>query len=206
MRERILSRLAGTRAAPDPAKAAIDALAPELARAFAALKLTPAAVLVPLVERDAGIHLLLTRRTMHLRDHAGQISFPGGRVEPDDAGPLATALRESREEVGLREDQVDVAGYLPARAVVTGFAVTPVVGFVPSDVAHVADPHEVDQVFEVPLSFLRDPANRIDALRSWGGVDIPICEYHYGEHRIWGATAQIVEEFVTTIYRKTKNI
>lgn len=199
MRERILSRLAGTRAAPDPAAAAVAALNPELARAFASLRLTPAAVLVPLIERPAGLSLLFTRRTEHLRDHAGQISFPGGRVEPDDAGPLHTALRESEEEVGLPGDQVHVAGYLPARAVVTGFAVTPVVGFAAPDLAHVADPREVADVFEVPLHWFLDPANRIASTRNWGGVQFSVCEYHYDAHRIWGATAQILDEFAKLI-------
>lgn len=199
MRERILSRLAGTRAAADPALAAIEALDPELARAFSALRLTPAAVLLPLVERRSGLHVLLTRRTEQLRDHAGQISFPGGRVEPRDAGPLHTALRESEEEVGLPGNQVQVAGYLPARAVVTGFAVTPVVGFVAPDLAHVADTREVAAVFEVPLAWFLDRRNRIDSTRRWGGAEFPVCEYHYDAHRIWGATAQIVDEFVQLI-------
>jgi len=199
VRDRILSRLAGTRAAPDPAVAALAALEPELAQAFSALRLTPAAVLVPLVERQSELSVLLTRRTEHLRDHAGQISFPGGRVETDDAGPLQTALRESREEVGLPAERVEVAGYLPARAVVTGFAVTPVVGFIAPDLAHVADAREVADIFEVPLTWFLDPANRMQSTRRWGGTEFPVCEYRYQAHRIWGATAQIVDEFVTLI-------
>jgi len=199
VRERILTRLAGSRAAADPAAAAFAALDSGLARAFATLTLTPAAVLVPVIDRQSELSLLFTRRTEHLRDHAGQISFPGGRVEPDDAGPLHTALRESEEEVGLPGDQVQVAGYLPARAVVTGFAVTPVVGIVAPDLAYVADTREVAHIFEVPLTWFLDPANRIASTRNWGGVEFPVCEYHYDSHRIWGATAQIVDELAAII-------
>jgi 8-oxo-dGTP pyrophosphatase MutT (NUDIX family) len=196
VRERIRSRLVGTREARDPAKAALAALTPELARAFGALRLTPAAVLVPVIERTAGISLLLTQRTEHLRDHAGQISFPGGRVEPGDANALETALRESNEEVGLSAEAVQVVGYMPPRPVVTGFVVTPVVGMVEPDLAHVADPHEVAEVFEVPLEFLRESKNRVDTVRAWGGLELPVCEYHYQGRRIWGATAQILDEFI----------
>lgn len=199
MRDRILSRLAGTRPPQDPVAAALDALEPELARAFAAIRLTPAAVLVPMVERSDGLSLLLTRRAENLRDHAGQISFPGGRVEPGDAGPLSTALRESEEEVGLPRDRVDVAGYLPSRAVVTGFTVTPIVGFVAPGLAHIADPREVAEVFEVPLSYLLDDRNRLESVRAWGGVEMRVCEYHYQEYRIWGATAQILDQFIQII-------
>lgn len=199
MRQRILSQLAGTRPPQDPALAALAALAPDVAGAFASLRLMPAAVLVPVVDRSPELSLLLTRRTEHLRDHAGQVSFPGGRVEPVDAGPLHTALRESEEEVGVPGERVDVAGYLPARAVVTGFAVTPVVGFIEPGLAGIADPREVAEVFEVPLNWLLDPSNRIPATRAWGGIEISVCEYHYGAHRIWGATAQIIDEFVNLI-------
>ncbi|MEO7245371.1 MAG: CoA pyrophosphatase, partial [Rubrivivax sp.] len=119
-----------------------------------------ASVLVPLVDRAGGLTVLLTRRATHLRDHAGQVSFPGGRAEPDDADPAATALREAQEEIGLDPRSVEVIGQLPTYTTVTHFVVTPVVGLVaPPPAALVLDPLEVDAAFEVPLEFLMTPAH-----------------------------------------------
>lgn len=118
-----------------------------------------AAVLVPLVQRPDALHVLLTRRSDHLRDHAGQISFPGGRSEPEDADAMATALREAQEEVGLVAADVEVIGRLPIYTTVTRFIVTPVVALVRPDYRLTLDAAEVAEAFEVPLAFLMDPAN-----------------------------------------------
>ena len=160
-----------------------------------------ASVLVPLVQRPDGLHVLLTRRTDHLRDHAGQISFPGGRAEAHDADVVATALRETEEEVGLPAAQVEVIGRLPVYTTITNFVVTPVVGLVRPGFDLKTDPHEVAEVFEVPLAWLMDPSKHqrhaveIDGLRRefisipWPGVD------DQGQPRryfIWGATAAML--------------
>jgi 8-oxo-dGTP pyrophosphatase MutT (NUDIX family) len=126
---------------------------------FSGRSLLPASVLVPLVQRPDGLKVLLTRRTDHLRDHAGQISFPGGRVEDDDADAVATALREAEEEVGLPRDVVDVIGMLPHYTTVTNFVVTPVVALVQPPFTLALDSFEVAEAFEVPLSFLMTPAH-----------------------------------------------
>ena len=147
-------------------------------------------MLVPLVERQAGLTVLLTRRTDHLRDHPGQISFPGGRVAATDASPLATALRETSEELGISSDLVEVAGYLPPHPVVTGFAVTPVVGFLPGSLELRPDPVEVAEVFEIPLAFILDPVNARPGHRRIGGIEVPVWEYHYGSAHDLGGDRQ----------------
>jgi 8-oxo-dGTP pyrophosphatase MutT (NUDIX family) len=151
--------------------------------------LTPAAVLVPLVERPAGFTVLLTRRTDHLHDHAGQVSFPGGRVEAGDESPMGTALRETEEEIGLPRELVRVAGMLDAYETVTGFLVTPVVGFVDPGFELSPDPFEVAEIFEVPLAFLLDPANHQRHSRIRSGRRRHYYVFEYGRHYIWGATA-----------------
>lgn len=193
MRERILTQLAGSSPAEDVAAAALARLPAGIASALYPEPLTPAAVLVPLVDRAEGYRLLLTERTAHLNDHPGQISFPGGRVEPNDSDAVATALRESGEEIGLRASQVEIAGFLPPHAVVTGFAVTPVVGLVQPPLALALDEYEVAGAFEVPLNFFLDPAQRQERQREVRGLVLRTVEYHYGEKRIWGATAQMID-------------
>jgi 8-oxo-dGTP pyrophosphatase MutT (NUDIX family) len=158
----------------------------------------PAAVLVPLVER-AKLTVLLTQRATQLRNHAGQISFPGGRIEPTDAGPKAAALREAHEEIGLEPDFVAVAGYLPDHIVMTGFRVTPVVGFVRPGFELLLDSEEVEDTFEVPLDFVFDPANHRLRMRRSGftGEEVEFWDIPYGERNIWGATAGML----LTLYR-----
>lgn len=151
--------------------------------------LTPAAVLVPIINRGPVMTVLLTRRTDTLPDHAGQISFPGGRIEADDASAEAAALRETEEEVGLDRRHVDVLGRLDDYVTGTGFAVTPVVGMIepPFDLTPQAD--EVAEAFEVPLAFLLDPANHQRHERIINGRDRHFYAMPYHDYFIWGATA-----------------
>lgn len=193
MKARIVAKLRGSVPAPDVEAAARATFPADVAAALFPRALTPAAVLVPLIEREEGLAVLLTRRTEHLRDHPGQISFPGGRLDPGDVDALAAALREAREELGIDPALVQVAGYLPVHAVITGFAITPVVGFVPASLELHPDPMEVAEAFEVPLAFFADAGNRVLAKRRVGAIEIDVGEYRFAERRIWGATAQILD-------------
>ena len=151
--------------------------------------LTPASVLVPIVARPAGLTVLMTRRTAHLRDHSGQIAFPGGRAEPHDPSPEATALRETREEVGLDPARVELLGRLSDYNTRTGYRVTPVIGAVMPPFDLRPDAREVDEVFEVPLSFLLDPRNHHRHAREFQGRTVHFFAIPYAEYYIWGATA-----------------
>ncbi|MEX1147643.1 MAG: CoA pyrophosphatase [Sphingomonadales bacterium] len=162
---------------------------PEMRRAIEGQPLRAAAVLVPIVERPGGYTVLLTRRAGHLTSHAGQISFPGGRIEQADQNPVVAALRETEEEVGVAPASVDVVGQLDEYHTGTGFSITPVVGFVRPDIRLRPDPAEVAEAFEVPFDFLMDPANHMRHRMKWQGLDR---EYHaipYQQYYIWGATA-----------------
>jgi 8-oxo-dGTP pyrophosphatase MutT (NUDIX family) len=158
-----------------------------------------AAVLVAVVSRDWGPSVLLTQRTAQLSSHAGQIAFPGGRIEPQDGTPVAAALREAHEEVGLDAHHVDVLGMLPDYRTGTGFIVTPVVALV--DPAHSLrlDPNEVQEAFEVPLAFLMDPANHQRRIYRWGDAERSFFAMPWRppqrperEYFIWGATAAML--------------
>lgn len=151
--------------------------------------MVPAAVLVPLVQRKTGMTVLLTRRTAHLRDHAGQISFPGGRREDKDASPVMTALREAQEEVGLVAAQVEVLGLLPEYCTGTGFCITPVVALVNPPLNLKLDDFEVAEAFEAPLGFLLDSNNHQRHKVEYQGA---LREYYampWNGYYIWGATA-----------------
>lgn len=148
-----------------------------------------AAVLVPLVDRPDGFSVLLTQRAAHLKDHAGQISFPGGRIEPRDADAWEAALREAEEEVGLGRRQVEFAGFLPDHLIATGFRVTPAVGFVVPDYRLNLDEQEVKEAFEVPLDFLFDTANHQRRVRRLGDLSLETIDISHGSRLIWGATA-----------------
>lgn len=151
--------------------------------------LTPAAVLVPLVVRPRGLQVLLTQRTDHLHDHAGQVSFPGGRREHHDASSVETALRETREEIGLAEEFIEVVGLLDDYETGTGFRITPVVSFVSEGFTLALDSFEVADVFEVPLAYLFDPANHRTRSREFAGQRRKYYLFEYQDRVIWGATA-----------------
>lgn len=164
--------------------------------------LTPAGVLVPIIERPVGLSILLTQRAPDLKHHAGQASFPGGRMEDHDATVQDTALRETHEEVGIDPSHVDVIGYLQAMPTITGFAVTPVVGLVSDNAELVIDRTEVDYTFEVPLDFLLDEGNDRLVDRVWNGKAFRLKEFHYDGERVWGATAYMLLAFRNFVLKK----
>lgn len=151
-----------------------------------------AAVLVPLIEHADGIHVLLTERSGDLSSHAGQVAFPGGRIDPEDDGPVDAALREAEEEVGLDRSFVDVVGFLDAYETGTRFRVVPVVGFVKPGFELTLNPGEVDEAFEVPLAFLMDPKNHERHSATWKGKKRTFYAMPHDGHYIWGATAGMI--------------
>ena len=150
---------------------------------------TAAAVLIPVIAQAQGLTVLFTQRTQHLKSHSGQVSFPGGRAEPGDASAEFTALREAQEEIGLALQRVEILGRLPEYHTRTGFRVTPVIGLIQPPLELTPDPREVESVFEVPLSFLLDPANRQRRTRELQGRSVGFYVFEYQGHMIWGATA-----------------
>ena len=158
--------------------------------------LRPAAVLVPIIERADGLHILFTQRTEHLTQHAGQISFPGGGAEAADADAVATALRETREEIGIPHVLVRPFGYLDCFETISSYCVTPVVGSLDAAYTTTLDAHEVADVFEVPLAFFLDPANLHRRGIDWRGRRREIFEFPYGDRNIWGATAAMLLSLV----------
>lgn len=153
---------------------------------------TAASVLVPIVDRASGLSVIFTKRTTHLKAHSGQVSFPGGRAEPEDPTPEFTALREAQEEIGLAMESVEVLARLPDYFTRTGFRVTPVVGLLTPPLALVPDPREVEEVFEVPLDVLLDPKNHALESREIQGRRVGYYVIRHGERAIWGATAGMV--------------
>jgi 8-oxo-dGTP pyrophosphatase MutT (NUDIX family) len=153
--------------------------------------ITPAAVLVPVVDR-ARPTVILTLRPDTMRKHPGQISFPGGRIDPEDDGPVAAALREAEEEIGLPPGAVEVIGIADRYRTVTGFEVTPVVGIVPPDLPLAPHPGEVAALFEAPLDYLLDPAHQRVRTAQWRGRERSYYEIEWQERRIWGATAAMI--------------
>jgi 8-oxo-dGTP pyrophosphatase MutT (NUDIX family) len=199
-RQLIEERLRGTQPGGDPVKALIAGLEPgqaeELRRLLPA-EISRAAVLVPIVDRPEGLSVLLTQRASHLKNHPGQISFPGGRVEAADSSPWETALRETEEEIGLGREHVSLAGYLADHFVISGYLVTPAVAFVRTGFELRLDLTEVDEVFEVPLEFVLDPANHVPRERRFGGHTFKAFDIPYQRYNIWGATAGML----MTLYR-----
>jgi 8-oxo-dGTP pyrophosphatase MutT (NUDIX family) len=197
VRQLIARCFAGTSPAP-PEHYRIPGVPGDLPPALERLRpgrLVPAAVLVPVVERPQGLTVLFTVRAPDLRHHAGQVSFPGGRLDAADPGPREAALREAEEEVGLRGELVEVAGYLPNYMTITGFSVTPVVGFVADAFQPRPDATEVSEAFEVPLEILLDPGSMQLRHKRFMGVKLPFFEMPWGEHLIWGATAAMLVNF-----------
>ena len=163
--------------------------------------LVAAAVLIPIIHREESLSVLLTERSPDLKHHAGQISFPGGRMDAADTDIRATALRETQEEVGIDPADVEIVGYLDPNPTVTGYAVTPVVALVELRRELVIDPVEVKSAFEVPLPFLLDEQNQESSEREFAGVRVPITEFNYGQYRIWGATASMLVELRSVLLK-----
>lgn len=150
-----------------------------------------AAVLVPLVARDEPT-VLLTKRSSALQKHAGQVAFPGGTIDPDDPDAVHAALRETEEEVGITRDQVSVLGRLDTYRTGTGFEITPVIGYLPDTIEPVAEPGEVDEIFELPLAFIMDRNNHQRQSAVWRGIRRHYYVMPYGQHYVWGATAAML--------------
>ncbi|MEM9401584.1 MAG: CoA pyrophosphatase [Pseudomonadota bacterium] len=161
--------------------------------------LKPAGVLIPVMRRADGFHVLLTRRSAELKHHAGQVSFPGGRMEDEDKDIADTALRETHEEVGIPPRDVRVIGYLRPTPTFTGYAVTPTIGLIDGAVELNIDASEVESAFEVPLEFLLDPENYSQAEREFQGRRFPVLEVRYDGQHIWGATAYMLSRFIKII-------
>jgi 8-oxo-dGTP pyrophosphatase MutT (NUDIX family) len=197
----IRARLAGTTPRHEAPDWILPGLSPEDARIYRdslPRSPTPAAVLVPVIEHERPT-VLLTERASGLRTHGGQVSFPGGHIETDDPSPAAAALRETREEIGLEERRVSIAGYLADHIVITGFRITPVVGMVQPGFTLTLDDKEVQSTFEVPLDYLFDAGNfrwqRRRLIRS--GREVDFCDIPFEGRTIWGATAGML----LTLYR-----
>jgi 8-oxo-dGTP pyrophosphatase MutT (NUDIX family) len=195
LRRLIEERLRDSRAPTSASEAVPAGLQPELhAAALDLFSPSPiaAAVLVPIVAHPHGLTVLLTERASHLRQHAGQISFPGGRIEPDDLDVVQAALRESEEEIGLAREHVTFTGFLEPQLVLSGFWITPVVGIVHPGFALSLDPSEVASTFEVPLTHILDPRNRSSRERMIGTTPVVVHDIPFGDRHIWGATAAIL--------------
>jgi 8-oxo-dGTP pyrophosphatase MutT (NUDIX family) len=199
---RIRERLAGTSPQHDVDSLLLPGLTREQTREYRAWfppDPIPAAVLVPLVSRREGLTVLLTQRATQLKNHAGQISFPGGRIEPADVDPVRAALREAHEEIGLDPHYVSVAGFLPDHLISTGYRVTPVVAFVAPGFELMLDATEVQNTFEVPLAYVFEPRNRRLRRRKIGDAEVELCDIPYGEWNIWGATAGMLVTLQRTV-------
>ena len=159
-----------------------------------------AAVLVGVIERAGGAHVLLTERTKSLRTHSGQIAFPGGRIDAEDGSPEAAAIRETAEETGIAPDHVRAVGRLPVYLSGSGFRIHPVLAVIEGDPAMRANPHEVERIFEVPLAFLMDRTNHRLASKFWNGRERHFYEVPYRDHHIWGVTAGIIRAASERLY------
>jgi 8-oxo-dGTP pyrophosphatase MutT (NUDIX family) len=159
-----------------------------------------AAVLIPVIDRGDRSTMLLTKRAETLRNHTGQVAFPGGRIDPDDASPEHAALRETQEEIGLGAEHVEIVGRMPDYVSGSGYRITPVLSVVRPGFDLVLNPDEVDAAFEVPLSFLMDPANHARDSRFWGDQEWFFYDMPYDGRRIWGVTAGIIRTLYERLY------
>jgi len=190
LKQKLRSRLTSRQYADSDLRiGAVSRPAMERLRALFPLQPTRAAVLIPLIDHGDELTVLLTHRANELRHHAGQISFPGGRLEPDDDDAVAAALRETEEEIGLRREFIEVIGCLPDHVVISGYRVTPVVGLVSPGFELVLDPTEVSGTFEAPLSHLLNPAMHTHRMHRIGNEDLEVLDLQWGGRTIWGATA-----------------
>jgi len=159
----------------------------------------PASVLVPVIDRSAPT-VLLTQRTAELASHAGQVAFPGGKIEPNDESPVAAAMREAKEEVGLASVLVEPIGYLDLYLTFSGFRILPTVARVKPDFALTLNPSEVTEAFEVPLAFLMNPTNHERKTRDWKGIQREYYAMPFENHYIWGITAGILRNLYERVY------
>ena len=160
-----------------------------------------AAVLIGLMERADGPNVVLTQRTGHLNAHAGQVAFPGGKIDPTDSGPVEAALREADEEIGLSPKAVEPIGHLVPYLTGSGYRVVPIIGLIRTETAFRPNPDEVEDVFEVPLNFLMNPANHQKLSREWQGKRRYFYAMPFGDRYIWGVTAGIIRSLYDTVYR-----
>jgi 8-oxo-dGTP pyrophosphatase MutT (NUDIX family) len=188
------------REAPEDARHSDHAIAGMNPDAATLASARPAAVLIPVVARAQGATLLLTKRAAALRQHSGQIAFPGGKIDMDDDGALGAALREAEEEIGLPRAAVMPLGFLGPYFSTTGFRITPVVALVPPDADLRLNAGEVDAVFETPMAFLMDPANHQLHSREWKGAMRSYFAMPHGDHYIWGVTAGIIRMLWQRLY------
>lgn len=172
-------------------------LNPEARPKHASLK--PAGVLLPIIERDYGLQLILTKRSSTIKNHPGQIAFPGGRVDPDDATHIAAALREADEEIGLSPECVDVLGELPPHETVSNYMMHPVVGWITQDFTPRLEAAEVSEMFEVPLAHVLNMSNYAVQSRIWRGQTRKFYTVPYGPYYIWGATARVLRSFAQKV-------
>ena len=175
-------------------------LAPDLLPPNVRIARRPAAVLVGIVARDEGATVLLTQRASHLRQHSGQIAFPGGKIDESDGSPVAAAMREAQEEIGLNARHIEPIGFLDDYFTGTGFRVVPVVAIVSPPFELSINRDEVDDVFEVPVEFLMEPKNHLLHEREAGGVSRRFYAMPFGERYIWGATAGMLRNLYVRLY------
>ncbi|MFD2165961.1 CoA pyrophosphatase [Thalassotalea euphylliae] len=175
-------------------------LAPSQHKFKFADRVKAAAVLIPLVETERGLDIVFTRRADHLKHHPGQISFPGGKVEKQDANYVETALREAHEEIALNPEQVDVLGQLEPYHTITGYQVTPIIGLISGELALQADEQEVAEIFTVPLSFFVDHQNHLKVSTFHKGKKHHVYFMPYKHYNIWGATAAMLADLVAHIH------
>jgi len=175
-------------------------LNPDMRELFVHDRLRDAAVLIPVVDHGDASTVILTKRAEKLKSHSGQIAFPGGRIDPTDVSPEAAALRETVEEIGITSDFIDVIGRLPDYVTGSGYRIAPVLGIVRPGFQLTVNEGEVDDVFEVPLGFLMDPANHGRASRTWQDQERFFYAMPYEERYIWGVTAGIIRALYERLY------